>query len=283
MTLEKWFDQEDIIKVNAAVRDVFDKGYGEVEAPLILKSGKKMMTRSSGAPLIWEGHKYFVGIGVDITEQKRVEYELKQRENYNHTILDTTQDGFWVVDFKGQITDVNQAYCQMTGYTKTELLGMKIGNLDVLEKPQETAMRINRIIKNGSDLFETQHKKKDGSLLNIEISATFADRDAGIFAFCRNITERKRAEAQLRQSMNDLLESEEKFKYVFDNSAVGKSITLPSGEIHVNKAFCEMLGYSSEELTEKKWQEISHPDGIEKAQNELNSVRGAIAYAKYYH
>jgi PAS domain S-box-containing protein len=81
----------------------------------------------------------------------------------------------------------------------------------------------------------------------------------------QDITERKNAEEALR-------ESEEKFKYVFDNSVVGKSITLPSGEINVNKAFCEMLGYSREELTSRKWQEISHPDDIELTQTLVNSL-----------
>ncbi|MHB1154353.1 MAG: HD domain-containing phosphohydrolase [Eubacteriales bacterium] len=78
MTLEKWFDQEDIIKVNAAVYNVFEKGYGEVEARLILKNGEKMMTRSSGAPFVLDGRKYFAGIGVDITEYKKIETQLQQ-------------------------------------------------------------------------------------------------------------------------------------------------------------------------------------------------------------
>jgi PAS domain S-box-containing protein len=45
---------------------------------------------------------------------------------------------------------------------------------------------------------------------------------------------------------------EEKFRSVFDSSNVGKSITLPNGEIHINKAFCDMLGYSREELLHKR-------------------------------
>ncbi|MBI9094754.1 MAG: diguanylate cyclase [Sphaerochaeta sp.] len=78
MTLEKWFDQEDGQRVNSAVHDVFAKGYGEVEAHLILKSGEKMFIRSSGVPLVWDGKKYFTGIGLDITEHKRVEMQLRQ-------------------------------------------------------------------------------------------------------------------------------------------------------------------------------------------------------------
>jgi PAS domain S-box-containing protein len=79
------------------------------------------------------------------------------------------------------------------------------------------------------------------------------------------ITERKQVEMELR-------ESEDKFKYVFDNSVIGKSITLPSGKIHVNKAFCEMLGYSLNELQSKRWQDITHPDDIELTQREIDSL-----------
>ena len=80
-----------------------------------------------------------------------------------------------------------------------------------------------------------------------------------------DITERKYAEDALR-------ESEDKFKYVFDHSVIGKSITLPTGEIHVNRAFCDITGYSSAELERKKWQEISHPDDTEMTEKIIASL-----------
>lgn len=67
-------------------------------------------------------------------------------------------------------------------------------------------------------------------------------------------------------------ESEEKFKYIFDNSLIGKSLTLPSGELHVNKAMCAMLGYSENELKNKKWQEITHPDDIERIEKQTSEI-----------
>ncbi|MRS03941.1 PAS domain S-box protein, partial [bacterium] len=74
-----------------------------------------------------------------------------------------------------------------------------------------------------------------------------------------------------RNTEKALLESEDKFKYIFDYSAVGKSITLPTGEIHVNKAFSNMLGYSQEELQNKRWQDITHPDDVELTQKEMDA------------
>jgi PAS domain S-box-containing protein len=67
-----------------------------------------------------------------------------------------------------------------------------------------------------------------------------------------------------------LRESEDKFKYVFDYSVVGKSITYPGGEVHLNKAFCDILGYSTEEMQGRKWQEVTHSDDIELTQSHID-------------
>jgi len=74
------------------------------------------------------------------------------------------------------------------------------------------------------------------------------------------------------QAENVLTESEDKFKYVFEHSVIGKSITLPTGEINVNQALCDMLGYSQAELQNRKWQEITHPDDVELTQNKINAL-----------
>ncbi|HUI89371.1 MAG TPA: PAS domain S-box protein [Anaerolineales bacterium] len=90
-----------------------------------------------------------------------------------------------------------------------------------------------------------------------------------------------------RQQFEEALrESEDKFKYVFDYSAEGKSIALPSGEVQVNKAFCEMLGYSVEEVQNKKWRDFTHPDDIELTQREIDAVlsgeKEAARFTKRY-
>jgi len=77
---------------------------------------------------------------------------------------------------------------------------------------------------------------------------------------------------ELKQSEESLRESEDKFKYVFEYSIVGKSITLTSGEMNANKALCNMLGYTQAELQSKKWQEITHPDDIGLTQKEIDQL-----------
>ncbi len=109
--------------------------------------------------------------------------------------------------------------------------------------------------------------RKDGTIIWTEQRNVSVFNEAGeltaIEGIARDSTAGKQAEEALR-------ESEDKFKYIFDHSALGKSLTLPDGQLNVNQAFCEMLGYSLEELKSGKWQEITHPDDIELSQREIN-------------
>ena len=75
-----------------------------------------------------------------------------------------------------------------------------------------------------------------------------------------------------KQTGRMLQESEDLFRHVFEAANVGKSITLPAGEISVNKAFAEMLGYSKEELAHKTWQDLTPPDEVETIQRRLASL-----------
>jgi PAS domain S-box-containing protein len=94
-----------------------------------------------------------------------------------------------------------------------------------------------------------------------------------------DITDRKKAEQDLR-------DSEDKFKYLFDYSIIGKSITYPDGTIEVNQAFADMLGYSKEELLAKKWQEITHPEDISESERWVASMlageRNSSRFTKRY-
>ncbi|HEX5394123.1 MAG TPA: MASE3 domain-containing protein [Rhodocyclaceae bacterium] len=69
-----------------------------------------------------------------------------------------------------------------------------------------------------------------------------------------------------------LRESEDKFRYLFERSPIGKSITSPNGAIDVNRAFCEMLGYSAAELKNLRWQDITHPDDVIPTQQALDQL-----------
>ena len=124
---------------------------------------------------------------------------LQQREEFNRTILATAMDGFYALDLgadpRGQITEVNEAFCRLTGYRREELLQLRMADLEAIETPEAVAQHAARIIATGSDRFETRHRRKDGQDIEVEISASrLADSRERVFGFVRDITRRKRSE-----------------------------------------------------------------------------------------
>lgn len=126
----------------------------------------------------------------DISERKKREREYK-------TIIQTAHDGFWCCDNTGYFLDVNDAYCELIGYSRDELLTMNIKDVEAQETAQETTKHIQQIIAVGYDKFETCHRKKDGGIIDFEVSANYLDTDGGLFfVFIRDIRDRKQAEKE---------------------------------------------------------------------------------------
>lgn len=154
-------------------------------------------------------------------------------------ILETTLDGYWCIADDGRLLDVNPAYCRLSGYSREELLGMRIPDLEANETPEDTAAHIRHLMEHGCDLFETRHRRKDGSIWDVEVNTTYRRGSRGglFFAFLRDITERKRADAELRIAAATF-ESHE-----------GMMVTDAGGVIlRVNRAFTEISGYAAEEV-----------------------------------
>jgi len=101
-------------------------------------------------------------------EHRQVQEFLRQREDSHRTILQTAMDGFWLVDSQGHLLEVNDTYCQMSGYTAEELLAMSVSDLVANQTADETATRIRKLMLQGEARFESQHRRKDGSTFAIE-------------------------------------------------------------------------------------------------------------------
>jgi PAS domain S-box-containing protein len=192
-----------------------------------------------------------VGITQDITERKQAEAAREtlqaQLRNGNETyrsILATSHDGFWQVDVNGKLVDVNAAYCRQSGYSREELLGMRISDLEAIESKSDTAEHIRRIMEAGNDQFESVHRRKDGSAMDVEISASYSKSPGGqFFGFSRDITERKRTE-------NALKSSEDKFRRAFYVNPDSININrLEDGlYVSINRGFTKIMGYTEDEI-----------------------------------
>lgn len=180
--------------------------------------------------------KVILTICRDITARKKMEMEYR-------SIIQAAGDGFWAVRCSdARIIDVNDTFCRMVGYTRDELLTMTIADLEAVESPEETAAHIHKIIANGHDLFETKQRHKDGRLIDLEISVSYAATNGGIFfVFARDISARKQQEAEARLAA-----------LIFNASTA--SIMASDANNHivsVNPAFTQTTGYELHEVIGK--------------------------------
>ncbi len=183
------------------------------------------------------GHVYFDGIILDVTERKLAE------DTYR-TILSTAMDGFWVVDMQGRIVDVNDAYCQIIGYSREELLRMSVPDVEASESPKEVDAHIAKVAQCRRDRFETRQRRKDGRVIDVEVSIThYVDARGGRqYVFLRDITARKRSEEALRQS-------EAKYRDLVQNANTMILRLDTNGRVaFINEFAQEYFGFTGEDL-----------------------------------
>jgi PAS domain S-box-containing protein len=134
----------------------------------------------------------------DISDRKRHELALAEHEVRYRAVVETTADGFWMLDREGCILMVNEAYVRRSGYSRQELLSMRVADLDAQDTAEEVRIHIDLVRRTGSDLFETLHRTKSGELWPVEVSVSYIDIGGGLFfAFTRDITGRKALERQI--------------------------------------------------------------------------------------
>jgi len=167
----------------------------------IRKDGKPIDIEISATKTIYRGQAVSLAYFRDITERKQAEEQYR-------TILRTTMDGFWITDIQGRYLDVNDAYCHLIGYSREELLTMRISDVEAVERPEETAQRIERIMETGGARFETRHRRKDGKIIDVEVSVNYMKvGNERLFVFLRDITERKRVEEERGKLIHELQEA----------------------------------------------------------------------------
>jgi PAS domain S-box-containing protein len=182
------------------VRNKISSGYEKpYEAIGLRKNGNEFALRLEARIIPYNGKMVRSVEFRDITDMKNAEDKLRDNLKYLQKILDTTPDGFWVVDTNGKFKDVNTAYCRMSGYNHDEFLRLRIPDIDADENASETADRILRIKTQGNETFQARHRRKDGSVFDVEVSASYFDHHEGEFVcFCRDISERIKVEESLR-------------------------------------------------------------------------------------
>ncbi len=234
------------------------------------------------------GKKILIGAIRDITERKHAELELiKAKEEAEksekkvskaaqewQTTFDAVNDAIWLLDKNQRIVRTNKEadrvfspaekvigkHCWEIIHGKNE----PIENCPVL-KAKKTLTRASMELNVGEKWFQ--------------VTADPVLDERGKFTatihIVRDITEKRLVEEALK-------ESEAKFRNLFENSPLGKSMTGIDGSLVVNKSFCRILGYSESELKTKTWKEISHADDIPATDKIVKSIiEGETNYARF--
>jgi PAS domain S-box-containing protein len=133
--------------------------------------------------------------------REEAEHDLLQNQQKYATILRTSFSGFWLTDMHGRLLEANDAYQLLSGYSRDELLKMRISDLEAKEDEPETMRRIARVRATGHDSFETSHRRKDGTIFDVDVAVTYLDLEGGqMVVFLRDISARKQAEQVLEHS-----------------------------------------------------------------------------------
>jgi PAS domain S-box-containing protein len=157
--------------------------------------------------LFEQGGRRLLCVVRDITERKVAEDELRASEERFRSVVDHATDGIFLMDEHQAILEVNRHACESLGYSREEMIGMHPRDFDAGLDAASVARIGERVTSGETVTFETLHRRKDGSVFPAEVRARQFQHGARRFrlSLARDITERKRAEEELR-------ESEERFR-----------------------------------------------------------------------
>ncbi len=146
-----------------------------------------------GSPVLLTGSM------MDITERKKVEEALYASEENYRTLVEQATDGIFIADLAGKFIVVNRAGCQLSQYSMNELSNMTIYDLALPEELKEMPFKFDEVMSSEGGRSERKMRKKDGSIIDIEINAKILS-NGKFLAFIREITQRKKAEKDLKDS-----------------------------------------------------------------------------------
>ena len=223
------------------------------------KDGTVFPVEISASSFILKGRQVICGVIRDTSEREKAEKDLR----FFRDVLDQSNDGVLVVEFEtGCIVDANDSACMMLGHRRDQLLSARIHDTDPQMQDQAFAENVfGRLERDGSVLFESIAHPEDGRKIPVEISARLVQLagDRYLLAIGRDITERKAAEAALR-------DSEEQFRQIADNVRHGMWVqdARAMKMLYVSPACAQIFGRTVDDLINDSavWHEVIHPEDV---------------------
>lgn len=196
----------------------------------------------------------------DITKQELAKLSLKKESEKNFALLRNASDGIHILNFEGNIIEVSDSFCAMLGYRRDEMIGMNVSEWDVTCSGSDLLKKVRQQFDNPvRSLFETRHRRKDGSIFDVEVSGFPLELEGkpALFNSSRDITERKQAEKLL-------LCSENKYRSLIDLAGDAIFVADPVSGIIVdcNQNATVLLGKPKSEIIGSNQTELHPADKV---------------------
>ena len=185
-----------------------------------------------------------------------------ERTRLQARILEALGEAVVATDVQDRVTFWNEAAERLYGWTTAETMGKRSRDFLALEKVLDPADD-TPAVDGGEQLRSGRFvaRRKDGTTFPVQVTHTPVrdewGKPVGTVSVSTNITERERVEAALR-------DSELRFRRSFEDAVIGMALLSPDGRyLQANRALCEIVGYTEDELLERTYRDVTHPDDLE--------------------
>lgn len=200
--------------------------------------------------------------------------EQRQREADRHkAFMRTASDGIHVVDRKGRLLEFSDAFAAMLGYEREQMVGMDVTQWETALP--EVALQWCSTTQ-GDQRFKTRHRRADGAEIDVELSTTttLVNGEELIFCASRDITERRRLEAETRQALEQARQSEQRVREIADSVPAGITYVDEDERMQfVNAELARWFGRPAEDLVGRRIREVMNPERYARRQVSYAAVR----------
>lgn len=197
------------------------------------------------------------GIGTIRTreENEQAQIALKKENEKNRALLRNASDGIHILDPSGDVIEASDSFCAMLGYPREEVIGMNLCQWDAASSESDLKkMLMQQLAQRAYLQFETRHRRKDGSIIDVEVSGNSLTLDGKpvVFNSARDITARRLAETNLREKQLQLIESGKQYHELIRNLRSAIVVHAPDTTIiFSNPRASELMGLSEDQLRGK--------------------------------
>ena len=198
-------------------------------------------------------------------KHKRAEEALVDEATRRRILVEQSSDGIVILDQNGKVYEANQRFAEMLGYSPEETAQLHVWDWDT-QWTHEQLLEMLGSVDAAGDHFQTYHRRKDGTVYDVEIStngAIIAGQKL-VFCVCRDITERKQAEETLREAHQELGQSEQKYRGLVENMNDGYLVAQNQRVVFANQRATEMVGYAPEDGIGRLFQEFLAPEVVKE-------------------